>query len=238
MENIGNYLREKRQEKGKSLDEISVQTKLHINVLKSIESNEFSRLGGLGYTKILITTYARSLGLTDNEINTILAVAPKQDNKSPRQAREILHPPTILIHKNFLLLTLLVVIIIVLSFALIRLYQDDKLSFPFRSRPLEEEPVTPIVPEDEIDDEERIDGEEERASQGTEESNALTEIKSTDNLDIITLSDNEEYPVVDYSPPKINSFAGDRTDYLAKYEIISSGETKDKDNFAVYISSF
>lgn len=233
MENIGQYLQEKRKEKGLSLEFISSKTKLQITTLKSIENNDFSHLGGDGYTKIMITTYARVLGLSQREIDTILNKAPKIDSRIPRQSPEILHPKTILIHKNFFLLILLIILIAVLTYAVIRLYRQEKISFPFRSRSLLED--TQPLPEEMLDEENG-----EAASQDNTAFDILTEERETLNT-VLTEPLPEVNPVAENeenTPGR--SYVFDRSDYLTQYRILkyNHGVEIEKNYFAQYVASF
>ena len=243
MENIGNYLQERRKAKGMSLDEVSSKTKIHTNILKNIENNDFSTLGGGGYTKILITTYARVLGMSTTEIENILNKAPKIDPRATKQPKEILNPPTILIHKNFLLFILLLILIAVLTYAVAKLYRHEKISFPFRSRSLLEE--TQPLPENELPEEVPA-GVNEQSS-----SNSESEINNSEDIVIVLDSENPDNQLTEIvsdlpsdleteqAEPRFN-FALDRTDYLTQYRLLKEKfiNNQGENYFAKYVSSF
>lgn len=247
MENIGSYLSEKRESKGIGLERISSITKIHINILRSIENNDFSQLGGTGYTKILITSYARALGLSQDEINKLLAKTPKGEFKSTQQPKEILHPPTVLIHKNFFLFILLIILIAVLSYTLIRLYRQDKLSFPFRGTIFPERRETPVEPEeglipDETGETDSDTLEIEPLSEATEEIG--TELLVTvDSSEADVSEETDDHYLLSY-PEEMRSvpiFKTDRTDYLTMFSILTELDDRDKheaDFFEKYIRSF
>ncbi|MBW6516691.1 MAG: helix-turn-helix domain-containing protein [Candidatus Cloacimonetes bacterium] len=222
MENIGNYLQEKRKEKGLSLDEVSSKTKLHVNTLKNMESNNFSSLGGDGYTKILITTYARVLGLSQREIDTLLNKAPKIDIKAPRQSNEILHPKTILIHKNFFLVILLIILIAVLTYAVVTLYESEKISWPFSRTP------TPVEEPEPLQEDEPLEQDSENL-----DINTYNTIYPSDPEDNLSGSDSEE-------PIRFMTYTTDRTDYLTYYNICNEniGGDNNREYFTRYVCSF
>ncbi len=238
MESIGSFLQEKRKEKNLSLEEISSTTRLQVNILKSIEENEFSRLGGSGYTKILISTYARVLGLDRKEIDQLLSRAPEDQSKAPRQPKEVLNPPTILIHKNLLLLLLLLVLIVVLSLTIIRLYREDRLIFPFRNNSLLEESADPSIHEqDSFQETDELPLED---PQGRESEPAADLQPDAESIQITEVQAEPTEPVKEETEEK-PLFVTDRTDYISSYQILSGNRQdnrEEEDYFARYIKSF
>lgn len=59
---VGVILRLAREEKGLTLEHVSKATKIHVNVLKAIESDDFKPLGGV-YAKSFLRIYADYLGV-------------------------------------------------------------------------------------------------------------------------------------------------------------------------------
>lgn len=64
---LGEYLKEKRIEKNYSLEKFSQKTKISVNILKSLESNDFEHLPSAAYIKGFVTSYIKVLGLAPNE---------------------------------------------------------------------------------------------------------------------------------------------------------------------------
>ncbi len=64
---LGEYLKEKRTEKNFSLEKLSQKTKISINILKSLEANDFEHLPSAAYIKGFVTSYVKVLGLPMNE---------------------------------------------------------------------------------------------------------------------------------------------------------------------------
>ncbi len=68
MGDIGNYLKREREAREISLQEISEKTKISIEFLRAIESNEFDKLPAEVFTIGFIRNYARYLGLNVDEV--------------------------------------------------------------------------------------------------------------------------------------------------------------------------
>lgn len=64
---LGDYLKEKRAEKNYSLEKLSQKTKISINILKSLEANDFEHLPSAAYIKGFVTSYVKVLGLPREE---------------------------------------------------------------------------------------------------------------------------------------------------------------------------
>jgi cytoskeleton protein RodZ len=64
---LGEYLKEKRLEKNFSLEKLSQKTKISVNILKSLELNDYKHLPSAAYIKGFVTSYVKVLGLPLNE---------------------------------------------------------------------------------------------------------------------------------------------------------------------------
>lgn len=64
---LGEYLKQKRTEKNYSLEKLSQKTKISINILKSLEANDFDHLPSAAYIKGFVTSYVKVLGLPMEE---------------------------------------------------------------------------------------------------------------------------------------------------------------------------
>lgn len=67
MELLGEYLKQKRTDKNYSLEKLSQKTKISINILKSLEANDFDHLPSAAYIKGFVTNYVKVLGLPMDE---------------------------------------------------------------------------------------------------------------------------------------------------------------------------
>lgn len=64
---LGEYLKEKRTEKNYSLEKLSQKTKISINILKSLEANDYDHLPSAAYIKGFVTSYVKVLGIPMDE---------------------------------------------------------------------------------------------------------------------------------------------------------------------------
>ena len=68
MESIGENLREARHNRKVSLEDASRATRIKIEILEQLESDEFDRLPAPAYTKGFLKLYAEYLGLDSQSI--------------------------------------------------------------------------------------------------------------------------------------------------------------------------
>ncbi len=68
MGSFGENLRREREMRGVTLQEISAATKISVRFLKSIESEEFSKLPGGIFSRSFVRAYARYLGLDEDPL--------------------------------------------------------------------------------------------------------------------------------------------------------------------------
>lgn len=73
MSELGAYLRRHREEQGLSLEEIEEQTRIRRTYLEAIEAGEWDRLPPGVYTRGLLKTYARALGVSRNSVMRMYA---------------------------------------------------------------------------------------------------------------------------------------------------------------------
>lgn len=65
---LGQFLRQKRIESGRTLEQISTHTKIHLKILNSIEEDSYADLPARTFTRGFIVNYARALGLSPDQI--------------------------------------------------------------------------------------------------------------------------------------------------------------------------
>lgn len=68
MGTLGSVLREAREAKGLDLREAAQQTRISVNYLKAIESEDFAKLPGEVFVKGFLKNYAKFLGLPEAEV--------------------------------------------------------------------------------------------------------------------------------------------------------------------------
>jgi cytoskeleton protein RodZ len=64
---LGDYLKRKRVEKNFSFEKFSQKTKISVNILKSLEANDFKHLPSAAYIKGFVISYVKVLGLPMDE---------------------------------------------------------------------------------------------------------------------------------------------------------------------------
>jgi cytoskeletal protein RodZ len=64
---LGDYLKQKRLDKNYSLEKLSQKTKISVNILKSLEANDYDHLPSAAYIKGFVTSYVKVLGLPLDE---------------------------------------------------------------------------------------------------------------------------------------------------------------------------
>ncbi|OGQ26541.1 MAG: hypothetical protein A3I75_07930 [Deltaproteobacteria bacterium RIFCSPLOWO2_02_FULL_50_16] len=67
-ETLGQYLRRERELRKVSLEEISRETKIHINFLAALEIDNYERLPGHVFVRGFLKAYAHFVGLDFNDI--------------------------------------------------------------------------------------------------------------------------------------------------------------------------
>lgn len=67
VELLGDYLKQKRIDKNYTLEKLSQKTKISVNILKALESNDYGSLPSAAYIKGFVTSYVKVLGIPLNE---------------------------------------------------------------------------------------------------------------------------------------------------------------------------
>ena len=76
LEEFGASLREERERKGISLDEVSSRLKIHVRMLRALEEGDREHFPHAAYAKGFIRSYASYLGLSAEEIAEALGTMP------------------------------------------------------------------------------------------------------------------------------------------------------------------
>jgi cytoskeleton protein RodZ len=84
---FGDYLKREREMRGVPLDEISAATRISIRFLQAIENEELSKLPGGIFTRSFVRTYARYLGLDEEQVlsDCLLSGHPKSSEVDIRK---------------------------------------------------------------------------------------------------------------------------------------------------------
>lgn len=119
--NIGEKLKNKRLEKGISIEEIQKKTKIRTKYLQAIEENNFDIIPGTVYAKAFIKEYARQLNLDEREIideyqkivNVKKVKEIKDNNEEKNDDKNIF---------KYISVITIVIVLIILSFLLYRMF--------------------------------------------------------------------------------------------------------------------
>ena len=68
MENLGEFLRQQRENKNVSIEELATRTRIAVRFIKLIEENQFDQLPNVVSAKGFLRSYARCLGLEETPI--------------------------------------------------------------------------------------------------------------------------------------------------------------------------
>jgi cytoskeletal protein RodZ len=66
-ESVGEFFRQVRETKGLTLDEVAIKTRIHPDYLKALEESNFAKLPEQVFAKGFVRSYARSLGLDEDD---------------------------------------------------------------------------------------------------------------------------------------------------------------------------
>lgn len=109
MESIGEKLKKARQEKGLSLEDAHKKTKIHVNILKSLEGEGLTNLSPI-YLKGFLKIYCNFLGVDPKECipdyKESAPVSPKVVIREPFEKNESLKAPSFLENASLKLNTL------------------------------------------------------------------------------------------------------------------------------------
>ncbi|SDJ00613.1 helix-turn-helix domain-containing protein [Salimicrobium halophilum] len=171
---LGARLKEARNAKGMSLEEVQASTKIQKRYLQAIEDNNFDTLPGKFYTRAFIREYASTVGLNPEEVmeehrselpsmdeETTIPYTRVQKAKKDTSKQKSSGKPS----KIFpAIITVALVIII----AFVIYFFTQQLSTPSETGPETEEPQDEVV----ISNEEETSGDEENQEEAPEEDSA------------------------------------------------------------------
>ena len=93
MDSVGSWLRQARKEQGLTLESVARSTRISHHQLESLEHGRYDELPGDIYARGFIRSYARAVGLDDNE-------ALVQFSSERRARTTTLHPAKALVAKK------------------------------------------------------------------------------------------------------------------------------------------
>ena len=131
MEKVGEYLKSVREEKNITLEEVSEKTKIKVRFLVDIENDIFDNLGGAGYAKAMILTYARLIGADQKKILENLNLS---ETHSGIDKTKSIQPKKLLIPTTIFSLFLLIILVIILIFVAVKYYPEWRSKSQFQKK--------------------------------------------------------------------------------------------------------
>jgi cytoskeletal protein RodZ len=88
MSDLGTRLKQARQQRGVSLRDIAVTTKISVVALEALERNDYSRLPGGIFSRAFVRAYAMAVGLEPEEaVNEFLVAFTRYERDKERSAK-------------------------------------------------------------------------------------------------------------------------------------------------------
>jgi cytoskeletal protein RodZ len=155
MDPLGDYLKQAREKKGLSLEQVASQTRIQEHHLQALESEDFANLPAKVFAKGFVRSYAKALGLDEEEAlrRFLQASGTFYDQHQPEQPQPhaqvtLEAPPRQGMNWNLVFGVMVVIAAIAVWYGLPK-KQDTPiaLSEPETSAPIEpiEEPILPIA---------------------------------------------------------------------------------------------
>lgn len=93
MESVGEFFRHVRETKGLTIDEVASKTRIRTDFLKALEDGNFAKLPDQVFAKGFVRTYARSLGLDEDDamnrfVQTAGAFYDKQEERERLRVKQ------------------------------------------------------------------------------------------------------------------------------------------------------
>ena len=93
MTDFGGNLRVAREQRGLSLSELAVRTKIPLAALEALERNDVSRLPGGIFLRSIVRAYATEIGADpESAVRDFLAAIPQQPPHDRQQPPRVPHP--------------------------------------------------------------------------------------------------------------------------------------------------
>ena len=132
MESIGSSIKKRREELNLSIEDVSEGTKIKPHIIHSIEQDFFHELGGYGYAKAMIYTYARFLEM---DAGNILMLFQQQFTSKDSEVQSVYNKKRgkkLLIPSSVFLYPILGVIIVIFVSLYMYFHRNGMLEFPLK----------------------------------------------------------------------------------------------------------
>lgn len=125
-ESVGKYLKELRESKGVTLEEIAEETKIQKRYLEDLENDEFESLPGDAYVKGFIRNYSAAMNINSDEV---MAIYKRMKTNDTQVEEEFLEKDIVIERAKVKKLNVLVIIILITLFAVgIYMFLAGKIS--------------------------------------------------------------------------------------------------------------
>ena len=149
MSDLGAKLRQAREAKGLTLDDLFEQTKIQVRLLKALEEEEYHLFPGEVYARGALRNYAETVGLDYKEVLALYQgaqaaeekaepLAPQEKEKEKRETLQVIRPRRKPSRRRKPFLTFLLVLAILVSLV----YLADLLLDSRDPGPVPDDPVT------------------------------------------------------------------------------------------------
>lgn len=142
MESLGHYLRNERELRQLSLEEIAQTTRIPLRMLQHIESDQLDSLPGEVFTRGFLKSYARSVGLPVEEVLARYGDRQKLPDSAPAPITAITPPEK---GRRFGIAIALVILLILFTLALSIVLRPRQRDTPIElSRTTQVQPVARV----------------------------------------------------------------------------------------------
>lgn len=130
MENLGKYFLDLRLKRDLSYKKIWEDIRIREELIRNIEANKYSELGGYGSAKAIVFNYARYLEADVDAVMHEFAIMMPEATKEEFLPRHILKEKKIMLSTNFLWMVGILIFVAILGSILVHAYYQGWLQTP------------------------------------------------------------------------------------------------------------
>jgi cytoskeletal protein RodZ len=131
MDNLGQYLRSRREEKNFTIESVHDEIKLSTEQITAIENNQLSKLGNYGFARAMVYTYIRYLDVDEKIAMNLFDLIWPSQKKANFTPKTPIKEKKMLISINFIWLISIILFVIILSSIIVISYRNGYLERPF-----------------------------------------------------------------------------------------------------------
>lgn len=141
METLGGFFRYARERQGMSLDQIAAQTRIQPHHLQALEEEDFASLPAKVFTKGFVRSYARALGLDEEEALQLFLTSSTSFYEHTQQEQQHVQIKLEAAHRSRFNWNLVLILFVLIGGALFYLLPEQQENLP---PPAESEAPPPI----------------------------------------------------------------------------------------------